>query len=117
MFVLQVIACVIFVYGILSLIQDISNEITYKKISHDMKIVIFAKDLEKNIEQFIVELYHIKKVNSYKQILVIDLEKDDDITMIRNRLINSEVNVDVLDYEEGREYIEKFFQNEELSFL
>ena len=47
MFILQVICTVIFIYGILSLIQDILNEITYKKVSHNMKIVIFVKELEK----------------------------------------------------------------------
>ena len=112
MFVLQVIGCVIFVYGILSLIQDISNEITYKKISHNMKIVIFAKELERNIEQFIIELYNIKKANSYKQIIVIDLNKNDDIEKIKMRLYNSEVNVDV-----GEEYMQNFFGNEYVSFL
>ena len=117
MFMLQVIFCVIFVYGILSLIQDISNEITYKKISHGMKIIIFAKDLEKNIEQFIIELYNIKKVNYYKQIIVIDIEEKDNINIIRERLLNSEVNVDILSYEDGKEYVKNLFENENVSFL
>ena len=117
MFVLQVIGCVICVYGILSLIQDISNEITYKKISHNMKIIIFAKDLEKNIEQFIIELYNIKKVNSYKQIIVVDLEKDDDIEKIKTRFFNNEINVDVLSSDEGKEYVENYFRNKNVSFL
>ena len=117
MFVLQVMACVIFVYGLLSLVQDISNEITYKKISHDMKIVVLAKDLEKNIDQFMIEFYHMKKVNSYKQIIVVDLEKEDDINKIKTRFYNNEVNVDVLDYKNGKEYIQNLFQNKNISFL
>ena len=116
-FVLQVMACVIFVYGLLSLVQDISNEITYKKISHDMKIVVLAKDLEKNIDQFMIEFYHMKKVNSYKQIIVVDLEKEDDINKIKTRFYNNEVNVDVLDYKNGKEYIQNLFQNKNISFL
>lgn len=117
MFVLQVIFWVIFVYGILSLIQDIANEITYKKVSHNMKIVVFAKELEKNIEQFIIELYNIKKINSYKQIIVIDLEKTDDINKIKDRILNSEINIDILSCEDGEKYITNLLQNENISFL
>ena len=117
MFVLQVIFGVLLVYGILSLIQDISNEITYKKISHNMKTIIFAKDLEKNIDQFIIELYNIKKINCYKQIIVIDLEEEDNINMIKNRLLNSEINVDILNYKDGEKYINNLFENENVSFL
>ena len=116
MFLLQVIFWVIFVYGFLSLMQDIYNEFTYKKVSHNMKIVVFAKSLEKDIEQFIIELYNMKKSNAYKQIVVIDLQKDDDIDKIKTRLYNSEVNVDVLSNEEGEEYIRNFFENENISF-
>lgn len=117
MFVLQVIGCVIFVYGILSLIQDISNEFTYKKVSHNMKIVILAKELERNIEQFIIELYNIKKINSYKQIIVIDLNKEDDIDKIKTRFCDSEVNVDILSCKDGEEYMQNFFDNKYVSFL
>ncbi len=117
MFILQVICVVIFVYGILSLAQDIVNEVTYKKVSHNMKIIVFVKELEENIEQFIVELYNIKKSNSYKQIVVIDLNRNDNIDKIKTRLLNSEVNVDVLSFEEGKEYMLNLLQNENISFL
>ena len=117
MFVLQVVFCVVFVYGILSLVQDISNEITYKRVSHDMKIVVFAKELEKNIERFIVELYNMKKMNCYKQIVVVDLEEEDDIDKIRTRFWNSEVNVDILSKDDGKKYVQDFLQDENISFL
>ena len=107
MFVLQVIFYVIFVYGILSLIQDVSNEFTYKKISHNMKIVVFANDLEKNIERFIIELYNIKKINSYKRVIVIDLNKNDDISKIRDRINSNGINVEILSFQEGEEYVNK----------
>lgn len=109
MFLLQVIGCVIFVYGLLSLAQDIWNEIVHKKVFHDMKIVVFGKNLEKNIESFIIEFYNMKKINPYKQIVVVDLEENDDIKKIENRLINNEVNVEVLSKEEGKEYINELF--------
>ena len=107
MFVLQVIFYVIFVYGILSLVQDIANEITYKKVSHNMKIVVFANELEKNIEGFIIELYNMKKVNPYKQIVVIDLDKNDDISKIKKRILENVINVEILDFQEGEVYINK----------
>ncbi len=117
MFVLQVIICVIFVYGILSLIQDIINEITYKKVFHKMKLVVFAKELEEKIDEFVIEFYNLKKINSYKQIIVIDLNKNDDIEKIKTRLSNSEISVDVLNYEEGKEYTLNLLQNENISFF
>ena len=117
MFVLQVMVAVIFVYGILSLIQDIFNEITYKKVSHNMKIVVFAKELEKNIEQFLVELYNVKKSSSYKQIVVVDLDKNDDIDKIKTRFINSEVNVDILSCDEGKRFTQDILEREDISFL
>ena len=117
MFILQVICTVIFIYGILSLIQDILNEITYKKVSHNMKIVIFVKELEKNIEQFIIELNNIKKNNSYKQVIVIDLSKNDDIDKIKTRFLDSEVNVEILNLDDGEKYTDNLLQNENISFL
>ena len=105
MFVLQVIFYVIFVYGLLSLIQDVANEFTYKKISHNMKIVIFTNDLEKNIEQFIVELYNMKKTNPYKRIVIIDLEENDDIFKIRDIISKNGINVEILNLKEGEQYI------------
>lgn len=108
MFVLQVICYVIFVYGLLSLIQDIFNEVTYKKINHNMKIVIFAKELEENVDQFIIELYNMKRINPYKQIVVVDLEENDNINKIQERFQNNGVDIEVLNKEEGKRYIEKF---------
>lgn len=107
MFVIKVIFSVIVVYGILSLVQDLINEFTYKRISHDMKVVIFANNLEEKIEQFIVEFYQMKKVNAYKKIVVVDLEEDDEIEKIKTRLYNSEINVDILSKEQGKEYLEE----------
>ena len=117
MFVLQVIGIVIFVYGLLSLIQDITNEITYKRISHNMKIVMFAKGLEENLEQFMIELYQMKKVNAYRQLVIVDLEEEDDISKIKTRLFNNEINAQVYNRENGKGYIKNLLQNENISFL
>lgn len=107
MFILQVICCVVFIYGMLSLVQDISNEITYKKISYNMKIVVFAKELEKKLNKYIIELQNIKKINYYKPIVVIDLDVNDNVNKIKEVFINSELNVEVLSFNEGKKYIQK----------
>ena len=106
MFCLQVISVVFCVYGFLSLVQDIINEITYKKVFHNMKIIVFAKKMEENIEQFLIEFKNMKKVNPYKQIIVIDLDETDKIENIKNKFYDSEVNIDVLSKNEGIEYID-----------
>jgi len=106
MFVLQVIGYVIFVYGLLSLVQDIGEEITYQKIYHHMKIVIFAKEVEEHIEQFVLELYNMKRRNPLQTMIVVDLEKEDNLTEIQKRLQNNKLNVEVLDQKEGKKYIE-----------
>ncbi|MBR2290601.1 MAG: hypothetical protein IJ867_08570 [Clostridia bacterium] len=111
-FLLQVIGCVIFVYGILSLVQDVADEVTYKRICHDMKIVVFARNLEKNVEQFMVELFRLKRVNCYKQIVVVDLAEDDDIDRIKTKFCNNEVNVEVVGYEEGKDYVKSLYERE-----
>ncbi len=117
MFVLQVFFWVLFIYGFLSLVQDIFNEFTYKKINHDMKIVIFASKLEEKLENYILELESIKRNNFGKQIILIDLDENDNIDMIYNKLENREVNVKLFSKEEGEKYISECFQNENISHL
>jgi len=116
-FILQVIGWILFIYGFFSLSQDIINEITYKQISHDMKIVVFTKDLEKNIEKFSRELLTLKRSNNYKEIVVIDLQCNDDINKIIYKLENDEVNVKLLDKASGKELVNAYFQNENISFF
>lgn len=111
MFILQVVCIVILVYGLLSLVQDISNEITYKRICHDLKIVVFAKKLEENLDKFIIELYQMKKVNCYKQFTIIDLDENADTSNIEMRIINNEINGKVLNIKEGGEFINNLLQN------
>ena len=71
----------------------------------------------RNIEQFIIELNNIKKNNSYKQVIVIDLSKNDDIDKIKTRFLDSEVNVEILNLDDGEKYTDNLLQNENISFL
>ena len=109
-FVLQVIGWVVFIYGFFSLVQDIILEATCKKLNHNMKIIVFAKDLENNLENFSRELADIKRKNGYKNITLIDMEKNDNIHNIVDKLEENEINLRVLGREEGEKYIYNFFK-------
>lgn len=116
-FIFEVIAWVLFIYGFLSLSQDIINEITYKKINHNMKIIVLAKELENNLDSFSSELANLKRRNSYKNILVVDLEENDNIGKILKKFDSEEVNVKVVNKDEGKEYIDNYFENGKISFF
>ena len=109
-FILQVIGWVIFIYGFFSLVQDIILEATCRKLNHNMKIIVLAKDLENNLENFSRELADIKRKNGYKNITLINMEKNDDIHNIVNKLEEDEINLNVLTREEGKEYLYNFFK-------
>jgi dephospho-CoA kinase len=116
-FVLQVIGWIIFIYGFLSLAQDIINEVTYKKISHNMKIIVLINSLENNLENFVTELSNLKKNNNYKKIVAIDLDENDNLSRITKKLEDDDVNIELLDKHNGRKIIDNYFQNENISFL
>ena len=109
-FVLQIIGWVLFIYGFLSLAQDIINEITYKNINHNMKIIVLTKELEKNIEGFTRNLKELKRSNKYKNIVVINLEENDNINNIVTKFESEELNLTLLTKDEGKEYIDNCFQ-------
>ena len=111
MFILQVIGYVIFVYGLLSLIQDIIEEFTYKRVSHHMKIIVFVEALEKNLEQFMIELTHMKKINPYKQLIVVDLDENDNIKKLQEKFWENEVNVEILNKSDGKELLTDIMEN------
>ena len=117
MFVLQLFFWVLFIYGILSLIQDVLNEFTYKKLNHNMKIIILAKNLEENLNQFVVEFANIKRLNNYKKVTIIDLEENDDLDLISRMLESNEINFEVISKKEGKEKIDNYFEKDDISFF
>lgn len=116
-FILQVIGWIVFIYGFLSLAQDIINEFTYKKIKHNMKIIVLVKSLENDLEYFCTELSNLKKCNSYKQVVVVDLDENDNLEKIIKKFDENEVNVKILNKEQGQKILGNYFQNENISFL
>lgn len=108
-FVLQVIGWILFLYGFFSLIQDIEQEIAVKKLNHNLKIVVLAKNLENNLEDFSKELIDIRRKNGYKNITLIDMESND-VHKIENKLEEDEINMKVLNKEDGEKYIDRLFE-------
>lgn len=109
-FLFQVIGWILIIYGFFSLVQDIIFEFSSKKINHNMKIVVLAKNLEDDLENFSRELGDIKRRNGYKNITLIDMEENDDIHNVINTLEENEINMKVLTKKEGEEYIGEFFK-------
>lgn len=109
-FVLQVIGWVIFIYGFLSLAQDIIEEISFSKINHNMKIIVLAKNLESDLENFTKELLNLRRKNGYKNITLIDMEESDNIHNIINELEQNEINMKVLNKLDGEMYLRDFFE-------
>lgn len=116
-FLIQVIGWILIIYGLLSLIQDIANEFTYKKIRHNMKIIVLTKDMEKNIDEFSRELFNLKRNNNYKEIIVIDLDNTNNIQSIKDKLEEQEINLNLLDKDSGMDYILNYFKGNDISFV
>ena len=110
MFVLEVIFWIIFIYGFFSLAQDILNEITYKKINHNMKIVILTKELENNLESFINEFDILKKYTINKNVTLINWTESDDFNYISRELEKEKINWRFFDIIEGKKIIEKYME-------
>lgn len=109
-FFIQIIGWILILYGLFSLIQDIIFEFSSKKLNHNIKIVVLAKNLEENLESFSRELMDIRRRNGYKNITLIDMEENDNIHNVINALEENEINMKVLSKKEGEEYIGEFFK-------
>ena len=109
-FIFDVIFWVIFVYGFLSLAQDIFYEITYHKVNHDMKIFIFAKNLENRLDEFIEQFRNLKKGTVNKNVTLIDLTKTDNFDLIDKKLKSEEINWKFINSVEGENLIMNQFK-------
>lgn len=45
-FIVEVVIWVLCIYGFLSIIKDILEEISYKKIKHNVKLILTVKNVE-----------------------------------------------------------------------
>ena len=93
------------VYGILVMIQEITRKSTYRKIEENVKLIMTVKDVENGIENYIRELNFGN--NFYNNLVVIDLGSQDDTLCILKELEEENLNLKILDKEEGKEYLSK----------
>lgn len=106
MLAFKIIGGIIFCYGLLSLLRDIIDEYTYKKINNNMKIYITIENVNENIEYFIREISSIRRKNQFRSICIINLDKDNKDNIILKKL-QEEINVKVIDNEEFLQKINK----------
>lgn len=110
-FISNVIFWVIFVYGFLSLAQDIFYEITYKKIDYDMKVFVLIKSFENKIDELVNEFSVWKKYRFCKNIILVNLNKNDNFKEINKRLKMQDINWKVLGPNEGEDIIMEYLKN------
>ena len=104
-FIVEVVAWILCIYGLLSIINDIIDEVSYKKIKNNTKLILTVKDAEEGIENYIRQLNFSK--NFYNNLVVIDLDSDDDTICILKELEKENINMKVLNKIEGEEYLKK----------
>lgn len=102
--VIYVIVWCFFVYGILCLIQDIYRNSTYKKIEENVKLIMIVKNVENGIENYVRELSLGR--NFFNNLVVIDLESCDDTLEILRELEKENINMKILNKEDGKKYLE-----------
>ena len=104
MLAFEIFIWIIFIYGLLSLIRDLINEYTYKKTNNNMKIYITLENVEDNLEYFIREIYSIKRKNLFRNITVINLDKNSNME-VENKLKEEDLNLKILNYKQVIEII------------
>ena len=89
----QIIGWILFLYGLLSLIQDIVTEFTYKKFNKNIKIYICIKDFENEFENFEREISRLKWQFKNISINVVNFDETVSDDVIKNFFEDSKVNV------------------------
>lgn len=107
MLAFEIFGGVIFFYGLLSLIRDLINEFTYKKTNNSMKIYITLENVDKNLEYFIREIYNIKRKNLFRNITIINLDKNVD-TRVKEKLEEEDLNLKILDFSDVKNIVNEF---------
>ncbi len=97
------------VYGILVMIQEVTRNSTYRKIEENVKLIMTVKNAENGIENYIREVSLGR--NFYNNLVVIDLDSDDETLCILHELEKENINMKVLNKDEGREYLKKEISN------
>ncbi len=91
------------IYGMLVMIQEILKKSSYDKIKENVKLIMLVKDAEEGIESYIREISLGR--NFYNNLVVIDLNSEDETVKILEELKNENINMKILNKEEGIDYI------------
>ncbi len=89
----QISGWILFLYGLLSLIQDLVTEFTYKKFNKNIKIYICIKDFENEFENFEREISRLKWQFKNISINVVNFDETVSDDVIKNFFEDSKVNV------------------------
>ena len=100
---IDIIIWIFCIYGVFSIIQDYIKFNTYKKVEENIKLIITVKDCENEIEEYIRELTYGR--NFYNSLIVIDLDSNDETKKILNKLEEEKYNMNIMDKEQGRIYL------------
>lgn len=100
MLALKIFGGIIFCYGLLSLIRDIVDEYTYKKANNNMKIYITLEKIDENLEYFVREISNMKRKNQFRNISIINLDKQNENDIILQKLKDEEINIKIINNEE-----------------
>ena len=107
MLALKIFGGIIFFYGLLSLIRDFIDEYTYKKVNNNIKIYITLEKIDENLEYFVREISNIKRKNQFRNISIINLDKENDDDIILQKLKDEEINIKIINNEELIQRINK----------
>ncbi len=97
------------VYGILVMIQEVTRNNTYRKIEENVKLIMTVKNAEDGIENYIREVSLGR--NFYNNLVVIDLDSEDETLCILKELEKENINMKVLNKDEGKDYLKKEISN------
>ena len=103
MIIIQVIYWVIFMYGLLSLIQDIATEFTYKKYNKNIKVFVCVNDFKNEIENFEKEISKVKW--QFKNIGINIVNFDENLSDEEVENFFEESSIGIFSKEEFYEYV------------
>ena len=103
---LQLFIWIFWIYGLLCFINDCILEKFSKNLENNVSCIVIAKDAENEIEEYIRK---IKCINN--NVVAIDLKSKDDTLKILEKLENENVNLKILDINEGQEYLNELLNS------
>lgn len=108
-YVVMVVVWCFFIYGLISVIQDIIRFNTYKKIEENIKLIITVQNVENGIENYIREISFGR--NFFNNLVVIDMDSKDETMDILRELEKENINMKILNKNDGKNYLEKTIQS------